>query len=333
MPTQAELEQQVLSLETALEQQELTQASELKGLQSSADELRKQLQMLEGLKFGLPGLSKFATKVEWTIEGVSAKIQSMTKGESIWSPHFNAGGLKDLQLEFYPKGREKTLDGFCSLFLWCPSGARIKYQLSVGSFLRAPDVDEYIGRIGHGHSNFCALASEIDNSNDLLRVGVHFLEVSTPTEVGIAGLQLSMQTPESMLEEASQIVSNRGVNKIVWKVSKMSEKLKGLPKGASLWSKAVAAAGVAEILLEFYPNGSKNTTKDGFCAFYIRCPYKVEMVVTLFVGKTQKGPIRTVFDNQSGKGLPDFCLLADEIDKAGDFVEVGLQLQQQVQKQ
>jgi len=333
MSSDAELDLLIQNLENRVEQQELRQAAELKGLQSSVAELRKQLQMLESFKSSPPGISTFATKVEWTLEGVASKFQAMSKGDSIWSPSFDAAGLKGLQLEIYPKGREKTMDGFCSLFLWCPSGASIKYQLFVGTFLRAPDVDEYIGKIGHGHSNFCPLAPEIDLDSDSLRVGVDFLEVSMLDVVEVNGLKLSMQTPSSLLEEVEQCMTNRGVNKIMWTISNMSQRMKSLPKGTSLWSKAAAAAGVADILLEFYPNGSKNTTKDGYCAFYIRCPYRVEIIVTLFVGKTRKGPIRTVFDNQSGKGLPDFCLVEDEIDKASDSLVVGLQLQQNPQKQ
>ena len=30
-------------------------------------------------------------------------------------------------------------EGFCSVFLWCPGGTRVKYRLFVGSSVRAPD--------------------------------------------------------------------------------------------------------------------------------------------------------------------------------------------------
>merc|ERR1712232_1154006 len=111
------------------------------------------------------------------------------------------------------------------------------------------------------------------------------------------------------------------------RIEKVSERVGQLPRGASMWSRLFSAGGIREILLEFYPNGSTNTTKDGFCAFYIRCPEGVSMIVTLFVGKVRKGPIKTNFDSLTGKGLPDFCLLQDEIDREDDSVEVGIELQ------
>eukprot|EP00971_Amphidinium_carterae_P091809 1817358-Amphidinium_carterae.1 len=36
--------------------------------------------------------------------------------------------------------------------------------------------------------------------------------------------------------------------------------------------------------------------EDGFCAFYIRCPFRVEIIVTLFVGKTKKGSVLSLME-------------------------------------
>jgi len=106
----------------------------------------------------------------------------------------------------------------------------------------------------------------------------------------------------------------------------MSERIAKLPRGSSMWSQIFTAAGIRDILLEFYPSGSANTTKEGYCAFYIKCPEGVSMIVTLFVGGVRKGPIKTSFDSLTGKGLPDFCALKDQIDSE-DTVEVGIELQ------
>eukprot|EP00415_Alexandrium_ostenfeldii_P001298 UN1298 len=272
-------------------------------------------------------------RVEWTISGFSAKEGELSKGQSLWSPKFNAAGMEALQLEFFPKGREKTThEGFCSLFLWCPSGARIKYQLWVGSFLRAPDEDEYTGRIGHGHSNFCPISPEIDRTNDSIKVGVDFLEVSREETVNSRGLQLISTSLASMVAREAAVLQNSSVSKVEWKINKISERLEKFPKGSSMWSSVFTAGGIREILMEFYPNGSTNTTKDGFCAFYIRCPEGVSMIVTLFVGKVRKGPIKTTFDTLTGKGLPDFCLVQDEIEQSDDSLTVGIELQNQPNK-
>jgi len=236
--------------------------------------------------------------------------------------------MQDLQLEFFPRGREKTsFEGFCSLFLWCPSGTKIKYQLRVGSFLRAPDEDEYSGRIGHGHSNFCPLEPEVDAEKNSLTVGVEFLEVVQTSVVCGKGLKLVSTPLDEMVAQQAEMIYNRNVAKVVWKITNVRERIARLQRGSSMWSKLFTAAGIRDILLEFYPNGSTNTTKDGWCAFYIRCPEGVSMIVTLIVGSVKKGPIKTTFDSLTGKGLPDFCLLQDQIQD--NCVEVGIELQNQ----
>merc|ERR550514_2424735 len=122
----------------------------------------------------------FVRRVEWTIDELKKKIEESPKGESIWSPEFNAAGIKGMQLEFLPNGRETThYEGFCSLFLWCPSGTKIRYQLWIEEHLRAPDEDEYDGRMGHGHSNFCNLSAEWEGDCASVKVGVDILEVKS----------------------------------------------------------------------------------------------------------------------------------------------------------
>merc|ERR1719162_2313057 len=134
-----------------------------------------------------------------------------------------------------------------------------------------------------------------------------------------------------MISREVEVVRNQNITKAVWRISKASEFLEQLPRGASMWSPLFSAAGIREILLEFYPNGSTNTTKDGFCAFYIRCPEGISVIVTLFVGNVRKGPIKTTFDSLTGKGLPDFCLLSEHISEDGSL-EVGIELQNQSSK-
>ncbi|KAF4742392.1 hypothetical protein FOZ62_008134, partial [Perkinsus olseni] len=103
------------------------------------------------------------------IDGIREQLKVCPKNVSIWSPEFSACGIRNMQLEFFPQGRETaTLDGFCSVFFWCPEGTNIKYQLFVGNHYRAPDEDTYDSRMGHGHSNFCLLDAEIDHAADRL---------------------------------------------------------------------------------------------------------------------------------------------------------------------
>mmetsp|Transcript_36631 Transcript_36631/g.77869 ORF Transcript_36631/g.77869 Transcript_36631/m.77869 type:complete len:349 (+) Transcript_36631:25-1071(+) len=336
-PSSAEesLRRKLELLESNLRKQEKQQAQELVQCKYELNELQRLVKDLEAQTqkldvIGRNGPDHFVRRAEWTIEKFSEKASSMKKGESIWSPKFKAAGLDGLQLEFLPNGREKTtFEGFCSLFLWCPGGTRVRYQLWVGNFLRAPDEDEYGSRIGHGHSNFCPTWPEVDKETDSIRIGVDLLEVRSTEERSSSNVQLVTRSLESMIDREVEVVRNAQVTRVVWEITKVSERLAQLPRGASMWSPLFSAAGIREILLEFYPNGSTNTTKDGNCAFYIRCPEGVTMVVTLFVGKVKKGPIKTTFDSLTGKGLPDYCRIQDEIDTEKDTLEVGIELKNQ----
>jgi len=196
-----------------------------------------------------------------------------------------------------------------------------------GRLLRAPEIDEYKTRVGHGHSNFCPVTPFVNKEKDSLTVGVDILEVSSVENIAARGLTLVRTSLDAMVERESLVVQNTKVRKVDWKIKNISDRLQQFPKGSSMWSQLFTAAGVREILLEFYPNGSAHTTKDGFCAFYIRCPMKVKIMVTLIVGKTRKGPINTTFNDATGKGLPDFCSVQEEIDRTEDTLLVSIELQ------
>eukprot|EP00397_Hematodinium_sp_SG-2012_P011539 GEMP01011679.1.p1 GENE.GEMP01011679.1~~GEMP01011679.1.p1 ORF type:complete len:361 (+),score=85.66 GEMP01011679.1:88-1170(+) len=309
----------------------------LKNLKATITDLTEQVRRLERRQGGANDSSPNDVKrIEWKIPNIKEKMLKYTKGESLWSPEFGATGINGIQLEFFPNGRESTtITGFCSLFLWCPSGTKIKYQLSVGSHLRAPDEDTYDGRMGHGHSNFCNLEAEMDpdsagDTSSSVTVAVDILDVERAQTVGDSSngvLKVITGFSRWQVKKEAELLQNRSIEKVEWKLSDISKKLKNLPRGSSIYSELFSAAGIKEILLEFYPNGSQNTTKDGYCAFYIRCPEGTNIIVTLFVGSYRKGPISATFDGSAGKGLPDFCELEKEIRMQDDSVIVGLQIQ------
>ena len=255
----------------------------------------------------------FCTKVEWKICDMKNKVKEFPKGQSLWSPEFSAAGLGDLQLEFYPCGRESaSMEGFCSLFLWCPENTNIKYELSVGSHRRAADDDVYETRMGHGHSNFCLLSSEVDPANDSVTVGLEILEVRKDINFG-HGLRVFRPSLSQAMERHLAVVANRHIGRVEWKIPNIANRLKNVPRGASMYSPVFSVAGIRDMMIEFYPNGNANTVKDGFCSLYLRCPEGTQIFVTLSVGDIKKGPISVRFEGSSGKGLPDFCLLAPQI--------------------
>jgi len=346
MSDAAALQAKVENFETQLAEQAERHQLELESTRTVITDLQAVVAALEesskrnDVISGGPNSDVFTRHVDWTINNFSQQAAERGKGYSMWSPYFNAAGLQGVRLEFFPNGREHTsFDGFCSLFLWVPQGTKLKYQLRVGSFFRAPDEDVYDTKIGHGHSNFSPLEPEIDKKNDSITLGVNFIEVSNTAasemspsaETSTGSLKLLTAPLESIVQREAEVLQNRSVQKVSWKITRVSERLKHLPRGASMWTRLFTAAGIREMLLEFYPNGSTNTTKDGFCAFYIRCPEGVSMIVTLFVGGVRKGPIKTTFDSLTGKGLPDFCLLEEQV-SVDDTLEVGLELQNQPNK-
>lgn len=129
-----------------------------------------------------------------------------------------------------------------------------------------------------------------------------------------------------VLSKEMAVIANKDITRVEWRITQFSKRLKSLPRGSSLYSPHISMGGIADVLLEFYPNGSQNTTKDGFCAFYIRGPQGTSVTVTLFVGNFKKGPITTTFDGATGKGLPDFCDVAKEVDNDKDCLVVGIDM-------
>lgn len=267
-------------------------------------------------------------KVEWRVQGYSSKLKAMERNTSVWSSKFSVLGLDGFQLEFFPRGRDSTTqEGFCSLFLWCPAGVKVKYQLRVGEHMAAPDEDEYTAsnRMGHGHSNFCHLESQVRPETDDVIVGLKVLDLRfRDSQQG--GLTSIVSAPEALTKTEAALLHNREVDRIQWRIRNIRKRVKEVPKGLALCSPRVAAAGVRGILMEFYPNGIQTSTKEGFCGFYLRCPPGTSLVVTLFVGKAQKGPIKTEFEGNAAKGLPEFCNLAEQLVEGEEDLVVGIAL-------
>mmetsp|Transcript_57670 Transcript_57670/g.137189 ORF Transcript_57670/g.137189 Transcript_57670/m.137189 type:complete len:347 (-) Transcript_57670:43-1083(-) len=268
--------------------------------------------------------SAFVRKVEWCIADIAGLKARTARNVSVWSPEFTLFGIPGIALEFFPTGRESTTtEGFCSLFLWCPPGVHIKYRLRVGSHLGAPDEDEYASKMGHGHSNFCNLDSQINQENDTLQVGLDVMNFSF-VDSSVAGIKVTTFSPESLIAREAEILSHRHMDEVRWKIRNVRQHVKQMPKGMAISSKAFSLAGVREIFLEFYPNGTAKA-RDGYCGLHVRCPGGTNLILTLFVGSATKGPVQTLFDGKATKGLPEFCALEEQINADGDVV-VGMRV-------
>jgi len=300
--------------------------SEAQALHRRIVALKEKNSQRENSKATKPLDDTWMRSFEWQIDKCSTRFSSTVKNESIWSPEFSMLGFKNLQLEFFAKGRESTWqEGFCSLFLWCPAGMRVKYQLRVGEYTAAPDEDQYVSRMGHGHSNFCLLEAQINKETDTLIVGIDILNIFGIQELP-GGIKLHTTAAEGLIEKEANILRLREVDCVEWKITKIRKRQKEIPQGFALCSPVFSAAGVSEMLLEFYPNGIAGSTKEGLCGFYMRRPSGTSLIVTLFVGGSHKGPIKTEFDGNAAKGLPEFCMLSEQIIDGQEDLLVGIKL-------
>jgi len=273
-------------------------------------------------------------RIVWTITNMAEKRKNTARGTSIYSEAFNFGSIRGIQLEFYPNGRnspepeagvsqEAGQKGFCSIFLWCPPGTHMRYFLFCGSYARAPELDMFDSRMGHGHSNFCVLDDQV--KNDTLQIGVEILEVYTPAEEVGTDLRLSCKSMKDAVRGELELIQNLHVERVEWVIKDMRRVMQMWPQGSSLFSKVFTAAGVRDMVFEFYPNGSVATSQPGYCGFYLRCPDGTSVTLTLFVGAVRKGPISARFEQAAGKGLPEFCLVQDQI-TADDELKVGIDI-------
>eukprot|EP00931_Biecheleriopsis_adriatica_P103146 TRINITY_DN78025_c0_g1_i1.p1 TRINITY_DN78025_c0_g1~~TRINITY_DN78025_c0_g1_i1.p1 ORF type:complete len:754 (+),score=164.83 TRINITY_DN78025_c0_g1_i1:46-2262(+) len=113
--------------------------------------------------------SSMVRRIEWRIEKASQMRRFFPENECICSTTFEAAGVDDLQLVFYPSGFMGAREGFCSFFLYCPAGVMLKCWLSVGKNRRearfAFEKPGYFGR-----TNFCRFDSCIDPDDTVLLV-------------------------------------------------------------------------------------------------------------------------------------------------------------------
>jgi len=326
-----ELQFKIDELTFKLQEQAKQHKDSLESWRREANSVRERLKTLAQSnenKLGGPAAAQkssdvYARSVEWTIEEFVKSGKAATpKGESLWSPEFSIMGVPSMQIEFFPSGRDSTWqEGFCSLFLWCPAGIKIKYQLTVGKHWSAPDEDVCEARVGHGHSNLCALQPEINTDNDSVTIGVCILDLRKAETLNDC-LKLITLTPESFIMKEADILHNRDITSVEWRIKDISRRATDLPTGASLCSPIFSIAGVRGMFLEFYPNGVLGASSPGHCGYYVRCPAGTSLIMTLTIGTVVKGPIQTQFDNSTGKGLPDFCVLAEQMTEKDLIVSI-----------
>merc|ERR1719253_1832634 len=95
--------------------------------------------------------------------------------ECMCSKPFNAAGVENMQLIFYPSGYHGSTDGFCSLFLFGPAGATLRCFLFAGGQKR--EASHYFREPGaFGRTNFCRYEACMDDVEDTVLLALEVEE-------------------------------------------------------------------------------------------------------------------------------------------------------------
>eukprot|EP00928_Gymnodinium_smaydae_P071011 TRINITY_DN5470_c0_g1_i1.p1 TRINITY_DN5470_c0_g1~~TRINITY_DN5470_c0_g1_i1.p1 ORF type:complete len:839 (+),score=196.04 TRINITY_DN5470_c0_g1_i1:85-2601(+) len=109
--------------------------------------------------------SRMVRRIEWRLEQASVLQRCFLNGESLCSTQFEAAGVGNMQLIFYPSGYSGVKDGYCSLFLYCPGGSALRCWLCAGKQRREAKLAfEEAGFFGR--TNFCRYENCINPDDD-----------------------------------------------------------------------------------------------------------------------------------------------------------------------
>jgi len=129
--------------------------------------------------------SRMVRRVEWRLEHASKLRCCFPPGEPMCSVAFAAAGVENLQLMFYPCGYQGATDGFCSVYLYAPAGATLKFALLAGSQRR--DAQNFFEDAGaYGRTNFCRFESVVEEDTDSILVALEIDEAHQDVTARVA---------------------------------------------------------------------------------------------------------------------------------------------------
>jgi len=119
--------------------------------------------------------SGMVRRIEWRVEQASALRRYFPEGECLSSTPFEAAGVDNLQMIFYPSGYTGAKEGFCSFFLHCPAGCFMRCWLSIGKQRR--EVRVTFDKPGYyGRSNFCRYDFGVNSADDSILLSLEIDE-------------------------------------------------------------------------------------------------------------------------------------------------------------
>lgn len=247
-------------------------------------------------------------RVEWTIAKVGERLRPWDTAKaslhtSWFSPRFDAAGMHDLQLEiqlYRPtdlqvEGQEA---GDTSIFLWACKGVTVTYRLYIGT-KTATYEKVFNGRVPYGAKRLCFIADEIEKDEDILRVGVEFLEVIRDIERPLGTAPGDSEEPlegslffhrninNRLLEQVRgqcEVMRSRMVRRVEWRVNHASVLRRVFPPNVPICSPTFVMAGIESMQLVFYPSGYTGST-DGFCSIFVFAPAGSTLNGLLCAGK------------------------------------------------
>jgi len=165
--------------------------------------------------------NRMVRQVDWLLIDIRSY-----EDECICSPLFSAGGVDNLQLQFYPNGYRAKQPGNCGFFLKAPVGSYLKCRAFVGSVDKVFE-HTFDTSAPYGRGNFCRTSKALANGTDM-RCGIEILEVYQDwTKVTNRGKEaaniLKIRSATSGIEDVLEI---RGS---VMKKSLISKSMSDLP--------------------------------------------------------------------------------------------------------
>lgn len=289
-------------------------------------------------------------RVEWTIRNVGARLRPWDTAKASlhtnWlSPRFDASGMHDLQLELQLY-RPTDLDvegqesGDCSIYLWACKGATVTFRLYIGT-KTATFEKVFNGRVPYGAKRLCFLSDEINKEEDVLRVGVEFLEVRRDVEVVVGenpeeeplegSLVYQRNINNRLLEQVEGHVDNMRsqlVRRIEWRISHADLLQKTFQPGQPICSPMFVAAGIENMQLVFYPNGYADATAN-YCSIFLFAPAGATLQALLCAGKL-KQKLNHSFEMASAFGRTNFARF-DAVVEPDNTIIVALEIKQAFQ--
>lgn len=179
--------------------------------------------------------TRMTRRIEWRLEQASLMKRSFPRGAPMCSKEFDAAGIENMQILFYPSGYDGAGEGFCSAYLTAPAGVTLKSWLQVGSERR--EINHTFDKAGQlGRANFCRFENCVAEEDDTVLIVFEIQEAHVdlvarmnhppPPQVGI----------RSFAREASALVPFGSTVKLQRTTDQLPPALQEVKVLPSLWT-------------------------------------------------------------------------------------------------